>query len=317
MQDAPLYSDLADGPEGGSAYWLTASDGVRLRIGVWDKGEHGTVFMFPGRTEYVEKYGRAAEDLRQRGFASLAVDWRGQGIADRILEKPLVGHIDKFSNFQNDVAEVVKAAEALKLPKPYFLLAHSMGGCIGLRSLTENLPVAAAAFSAPMWNINLPPVKRPLAHTAWFTSKVFGLSHVYAPDTTGDNIYVLTENFEDNELTHNREMWGFMRSHAEARPELHIGGPSMNWVGEALKECQALAALPAPDVPAITFLGDKESIVCKAAIERQMARWPDGQLVNLDDCRHEPLMESPELQADVFNRIAAFFRANASRQNTA
>ena len=127
LADAPLHADLAEGPPGGRAFWLTASDGVRIRIGHWPGAEGpagGTVFMFPGRTEYVEKYGRLAGDLRARGFGTVAVDWRGQGLADRLLPDPLVGHVARFSDYQHDVRAVVAAAETLALPKPWFLLAH-------------------------------------------------------------------------------------------------------------------------------------------------------------------------------------------------
>jgi lysophospholipase len=76
LDNAPLYSDVAEGPEGGKAYWVTARDGVRLRVAAWAKGTKGTVLLMPGRTEYVEKYGRIAGDLAAEGFAMMAIDWR-------------------------------------------------------------------------------------------------------------------------------------------------------------------------------------------------------------------------------------------------
>jgi len=53
-------------------------------VGHWT-GQHvkGTVLLFPGRTEYIEKYGPAAADFLARGFATVVIDWRGQGLADR------------------------------------------------------------------------------------------------------------------------------------------------------------------------------------------------------------------------------------------
>ena len=60
---APFHADLAEGPAGGHALWVNTSDGVRIRIGLWPAGEKGTVLLLPGRTEYIEKYGRAAADL--------------------------------------------------------------------------------------------------------------------------------------------------------------------------------------------------------------------------------------------------------------
>jgi len=152
LTPAPLFTDIHPGPEGGMAHWVETSDGKRIRVGHWPvSGAKGTVLLFPGRTEYIEKYGPAASDLAARGLGTIAIDWRGQGLADRLLDDPRVGHVDAFSDYQKDVAAMLRAARALSLPRPFYLLAHSMGGCIGLRAVIEGLPVQAAAFTGPMW----------------------------------------------------------------------------------------------------------------------------------------------------------------------
>ena len=81
MEPAPFLSDIAEGPEGGRAYWLRAADETRIRVGVWPEGPKGTILMFPGRTEYIEKYGRVAAEFAARGYGMVAVDWRGCGVA--------------------------------------------------------------------------------------------------------------------------------------------------------------------------------------------------------------------------------------------
>ena len=55
------------------------------------------------------------------------------------------------------------APRAAACPNPAIMIAHSMGGCIGLRSLMRGLPFKAAAFSAPMWGILMAAWMRPLA----------------------------------------------------------------------------------------------------------------------------------------------------------
>lgn len=104
------------------------------------------MLLFPGRTEYVEKYGPAAGELAARGYATLTVDWRGQGLADRPLKDANTGHVARFSDYQKDIAALLDHAVREKLPKPWFLLTHSMGGAIGLRALYNALPVKAVAF---------------------------------------------------------------------------------------------------------------------------------------------------------------------------
>jgi lysophospholipase len=60
---APYFDAIAHGPEGSSAYWVEATDGIRLRVGVFptQKQARGTILLFPGRTEYIEKYGKTAK----------------------------------------------------------------------------------------------------------------------------------------------------------------------------------------------------------------------------------------------------------------
>ena len=127
LEPAPLHTDIHPGPDGGKAYWAETPDGKKIRLGVWEvQAARGTVLIFPGRTEYIEKYGSTAAEFAKRGLASLAVDWRGQGLADRMLDDPLVGHVDHFTDYQKDVAAAMRAARELNLPRPYFLMAHSI-----------------------------------------------------------------------------------------------------------------------------------------------------------------------------------------------
>lgn len=306
LADAPLRDDLAEGPPGGRAWWLTASDGVRIRIGAWP-GAGGTVFMFPGRTEYVEKYGRLAGDLRARGYGMLAIDWRGQGLADRLLPDPLVGHVTRFSDYQRDVAAVVAAASGLALPKPWFLIAHSMGGCIGLRALLNQMPVQAAAFSAPMWGIGIKPHLRPGAWVVSTLAPLLGKGSAYAPGT-GPGTYVLATPFADNTLTTDPDMYAYMQRQVRGCPALALGGPSMAWLNEALREMRRLRAGPLPVVPTLVGLGRLERVVDPVAVRAVMARWTAAELLEFDGAEHELVMEQPATRKRFIDAAAALFR---------
>jgi len=303
---APFFADLADGPAGGRAVWLTASDGVRIRAGLWSGGTQGTVFLFPGRTEYIEKYGRAAADLLARGYSTLSVDWRGQGLADRAYADRLVGHVGHFSEFQRDVDALLAFADSEGLPRPYYLLCHSMGGCIGLRALMRGLPFRAAAFSAPMWGISMAAWMRPFAHILGRLAGPLGQAHRYAP-STGGQTYVLSVPFQGNVLTTDPDMWDYMRRQVAAQPDLALGGPSLGWLNAALQECGTLAALPSPPVPAITALGSAEKVVDIAPVNLRMAAWPGGRLDLYPGAEHEVPMETPAHRARFYDESARLF----------
>ena len=311
LTPAPFFEDVAGGPAGGQAHWVQTSDGIRIRVGHWRPAQvtGGTVMMFPGRTEYIEKYGDAAREFVGRGFAFLAVDWRGQGLADRLLPDPRVGHVEKFPDYQKDVAAVMQLAKELDLPKPWYVIGHSMGGAIGLRAVIERGGFSACAFTGPMWGIFFSPVMKPLSQITAYWGPRFGFGHKTPPTTSLDS-YVATQPFEGNVLTRDPDMYRMMKDQLAAHPELALGAPSTIWLREALDECKWLMSQPAPDLPCLTFMGGHEQIVDRKAIRKRMANWPKGQLVEIPDGEHEVLMEGPEVRGKVYQQISDLFQAN-------
>lgn len=308
MDEAPLFHDLADGPPGGRAFWFRADDGPRLRAAFWRGGDAGTVILIPGRTEYIEKYGRAAADLAQRRFSTLCIDNRGQGLADRLTGNPMMGHVGRFADYQRDLAALLVLAEKLDVPRPLFLIAHSMGGAIGLRAVLERYPVRAAVFSAPMWGIAMAPLLRPVARVVGPVARAAGLGLRYAPSTSPVP-YVLSAPFEGNTLTTDRAMWDWMVGHLHAQPGLQLAGPSLQWLDEALAECRWLQGQPLPDLPCLTVIGGNERIVETGAVRGIMARWPGGRLEMVPGAEHELMMETPARRAAFFDAAAALFAA--------
>ena len=312
MDSAPFFQDITNGPKGGQAWWIKARDGVRLRVALWPhKKAKGTVLLFPGRTEYIEKYGITARDLAACGYSTLVIDWRGQGLADRLTDNPMAGHVQNFTDYQMDVAAMLEAAEQLDLPKPYHLLAHSMGGCIALRSLHEGLPVQTATFSAPMFRIGMAAYMRPFAWIMSWGSRFLGLGAKIAPGTSSES-YVLVEPFETNMLTNDRDMYQYLIDQTRAQPGLGLAGPSLRWLYTSLVETRALARMSSPDVPCLTVMGSDEEIVDIPAITTRMARWPGSRLEIIEGGKHELLMDTPETRARVMALICGHMAAQHS-----
>lgn len=305
---APLLP--CDGPAGGAAFWLSAADGVRLRVGLWPvpaSGGRGTVLIAPGRTEYIEKYGLTAAALARAGWGALVVDWRGQGLAARGLADARVGHVGDFAEYQRDLAAVLDFAAGRGLgPMPW--LAHSMGGCIALRALTGGARPPAVAFSAPMWGLNQPWRMRLAIRVMAALARPLGRGGAYLP-TTGPDYGLPAMAFEDNVLTRDRLMFARMK-HQIADPRLALGGPSLRWGAAALAETAALARAPAPPVPALIGLGGNERIVSPAAIRRRAAAWPGAELAEYPGAEHELLMERPAVRDGFLARALALFARN-------
>lgn len=306
MDPAPLYDKNAEAPPGGSACWVEAADKVRLRVAFWNKGAKGTVLIFPGRAEFIEKYGRTVRDFQDRGYATAVVDWRGQGLSDRLVPNRKLGHVDLFVDFQNDVEVMTTVLETEGLPKPYFLCAHSMGGTIGLRALQNGLDVKRTVFSAPMWGLTIEPMWRPLVQAMAMGSKTVGLGEEFAPGT-GPLNYLQTNEFSDNVLTSSQESWDHLVRLVCAHPGLEIGGPSIHWLYEALNETRELAGMTPPDHEALCLIGSDEKVVHKQDVLGYMEKWPNGHVGIVTGARHEILMETPEIRKRSLDMIDAFY----------
>lgn len=300
MQSAPFRQLPGDQLPPASAFWVKADDGIRLRMGLWQAIDaadrvRGTVLLFPGRTEYIEKYNALAADLNAAGYFVLGIDWRGQGMSDRLQVNARLGHVAAFADYQRDVVEMVLAGVELDLPRPWHLLGHSMGGCIGLGALYGDLPVERAVFSAPMWGIELGQLPHRIVIGVSALAGRLGHGDRLARQSGTENAYLLDEPFNNNLLTSNVDSWARMLREAAAWPELTLGGVSYSWLFAALAECRRLSILPPPDrIPMMVAVGTNERIVRPQAIRARADAWPGAHLVEIDGAQHELMMETPE-----------------------
>ncbi len=307
METAPLYEDVADAPEGGRAFFVRAADGTRIRFALWNGGTKGLAVVFPGRTEGLEKYGRMARQLLARGFSVAIIDWRGQGLSDRLNNSTAVGHVDDFADYQDDLAAVLAHAEIEAVCGPRIMFAHSMGGCIGLRALLTGDAFKAAVFSAPMWGLNLPGPNKFLAPLLANTGVALGLGKKnLAGQPTG--FYLTREPFEGNNLTHDQGYWDYMREQIIKYPALALGTPSFKWLKGALGEFKYFDTVEMPTIPCLIFVGGDESVVSPAAIRKSSSRFANGTLVEIDGARHEVWMETPDRQAQSWAAIDTFLK---------
>ena len=128
---------------------LKTPDGVSLRFARFapPPGRRGTVCIFPGRTEWIEKYFETARDLRNRGFAVAILDWRGQGLSDRALGDRLKGYVGSFSEFDTDLETFMRQVVLPDCPPPIFALGHSMGATVLIRAVPAANAGSTGSFS--------------------------------------------------------------------------------------------------------------------------------------------------------------------------
>ena len=101
---------------------IKTPDGAELRFARWapPAGRKGTVCVFTGRSEQIEKYFETVRDLRDRGFAVAMIDWRGQGHSSRRLRDPRKGYVRDFSDYRSGRRNLRAAGGAAGLPAAVF-----------------------------------------------------------------------------------------------------------------------------------------------------------------------------------------------------
>ena len=307
METAPFYNDIVSDSCDVQAYWLLTKDKVRIRVALWHRGEKGTVFILTGRTEYIEKYAAIARLFATNGYAVVIHDWRGQGLSDRLLQNSNIGHVEKFSDYQLDLDEVIETAVSLSLPRPYFQVSHSMGSCIGLRTIHQKQIFKSSVFTGPMWKLH---GKSRMFAAKFITSLAIslGLGERLIVGANERN-YLHLSTPEKNSLTSDPTIFLFLKSQIEAHPELNIGGPSWRWLWAAIRECDYLLSLPPPDAKALVILGTKEVLVDVNTIISYCQDWNKVKLEIIPETKHEVLMESKESRDFALNQIFTFLES--------
>lgn len=288
-------------PAGGEAKWLVAEDDARLRVFTWPGADEarGTVFLFGGRTEFVEKYFEVAGDLLARGFAVVSFDWRGQGLSERMLADGRKGHIGDFATFGSDLALLMKEV-APAFPRPWAALSHSMGGQVLIRAAHDRPDwFSRLVFSAPMLGLRFGTAYLEQSVRALAASlNAVGLGARYVPGGTpraADEIP-----FEQNILTCDERRYTLLQSLIRAEPRLGLGSATVGWLRAAFRSMDMTSRpdyLAAVAAPILICEAARDMLIEPASLEHAIAHLPAGELVTIPDSKHEILIERDETRA--------------------
>ncbi len=307
-------------PPGAKLLSVVTRDGRRLRAASFaPPGEaRGTVAVFQGRAEFIEKYFETIGDLLARGFHVVTLDWRGQGGSERELANPRKGHIDDFSFYQRDLEAFIAQVLAPSHKEPWFALAHSMGGSILLeRAHSRNTPFQRMVLTAPMIEVaglRFPGVPRTLADAL----DMLGLGAMYVPG--GKDASLLDTPFEGNKLTTDRARFARNAGVLAAAPELAIGDPTIGWANAAFRQMQRFTL---PDyagrsrTPTLFVASGRDEIVANRPMERFAQRIDLASLVVIPGARHEILLERDELREQFWAAFDAFIPGTAKEESRA
>jgi lysophospholipase len=288
---------------------LKTPDGVSLRFARWapPPGRKGTVCLFQGRAEFIEKYFETVRDLRARGFAVATLDWRGQGLSDRALRNSRKGYVRDFARYDVDLDTFIREVVLPDCPPPFFALAHSMGASILLRAAYQGHRwFDRTVLLAPM--IALPGMRRSALTRAGVKAlRLIGLGGAYVPG--GDASVMMQRPFIGNLLTSDPVRYARNMAVVEAEPALAIGWPTVGWTDAAFTAMRQLSDPSFPTKirqPMLVIAAGHDQIVSTPAIDEFAIRLRAGSHLIVPGSRHELLMEQDRFRMQALAAFDAF-----------
>jgi lysophospholipase len=290
--------------------YISAADGTRLRVGVFEpeKKSRRVCVLLSGHSEFIEKYMEVTAELNARGLVVVSFDWRGQGGSARPLANAMKSHVGDFAEYDDDLKSVVEQVVAPFTPATPILLAHSMGGAVGLRALHDRPEMfRAAVLSSPLLEISTRGYPGFIARSAAALQSWAGRGKNFAWGQRRRD--PLKDDFSTQLCTSDPERFARTQDFLRSYPAIRLGGPTWSWLhaayrsGRKLKQAGYAEAIAAP----VLVLGaGRDRIVKLDETRRFAARLPRGHYVELEDSEHEILMERDAIRARFWQEFDRF-----------
>ncbi len=300
-------------PVGAVVSWITTADGLNLRAARWSCGAEarGCVTIVHGRGEFIEKYFEIVGELLARGFDVVSLDWRGQGLSDRLLADRLKGHVPDFSLFEDDLDALRRQVLEPFCPKPWLALGHSMGGAVLISQAgAGRSPFARIVVCAPMIRIALPHLRA--VHATVASLEAMGLGRFCIPERgapSPSDIAKVLGPFDGNRVTGDARRFARAGAILRAQPLPAIGDPTVSWLSAALRLTRRFEE---PDfakrtpTPILIVAAGADRIADTPAAERFARRLKAGAAITLTDSRHEIMMERDAIREQFWAAFDAF-----------
>jgi lysophospholipase len=295
--------------------YLKTPDGVAIRYARWQPpaGRRGTVCILQGRGEWIEKYFETVRDLRARGFAVATLDWRGQGLSDRMLSDRHKGYVRSFSDYDNDLETFMREVVLPDCPPPLFALGHSTGATILIRAAHRGHRwFDRMVLIAPL--IGLAGAgATPTASTIVRVLRLTGFGSMYVPGAAA--AATETRPFATNIVTSDPVRYARNAAVLEAEPMLAIGRPTVAWVDAAFRAMRTMGERSYPArirQPILMVSAGLDVVVSNAAIEEFATYLRTGSHLEVVGSKHELLMEQDRYRSQFWAAFDAFVPGGGS-----
>lgn len=290
----------------GSSGFFKGQENIKIFYKIFNQkklSDSPAIVISPGRTEAAIKYKELIFDLYGNGYSVYIFDHRGQGQSGRMTDDPDMGYVEDFQFYIDDMQTFYLNYIKPKNHSKYFLLAHSMGGAIGMTYL-EQYPKTfdAAAFSSPMLGLKTGTCSGAKLLEPKKTAYGLGQGKYSEKD----------EVFKNNTLTTSIVRFERMVEAFNVLPEARLGGASYHWVVESCNQFKYIFDnIELINTPLIIFSAEKEKIVSTKShrhfIKNAQAKNKECNLYEIKGAKHELLIEQDMARTETLEIMLSFF----------
>jgi lysophospholipase len=294
---------------------IKTPDGVSLRYARWlpPAGRRGTVCIFQGRSEWIEKYFETVRDLRARGFAVATLDWRGQGLSDRALSDRRKGYVGDFSEYDTDLETFMREIVLPDCPPPIFAMGHSTGASVLIRAAYRGRRwFDRMVLTAPLIALTGLGYSMGTATMLLRAMRLAGFGSMYVPKYQAGVMQLRP--FVGNILTSDPVRYARNAAILEAEPALAVGGPTVAWSDAAFRSMNAMRErgyAARIRQPMLIIAAGNDAVVSNAAIEDFSSGLRAGSHLVVVGSQHELLMEQDRYRTQFWAAFDAFVPGTA------
>ncbi|MDZ7626875.1 MAG: alpha/beta hydrolase [Parvularculaceae bacterium] len=280
------------------------------------RNHRATVVLMAGRSEFIEKYFEVVQDLHRRGLSVAMMDWRGQGLSERLLPVREKGHIRDFGVFRSDLQKFTNEVVQRRFVGPYVLMTHSMGGAPALQMLADGDDTwCCAVLCAPMTALFDELAKRVGVRLLGEAATRLGLARYAIP-----GVKEYSMDFEGNVLTSDPTRHRRFQELQAAAPNATIREPTYGWMRaatEAMDDLHRKNRFAKLRVPVLIV-----SAACDKLVRSSDHIWlgkqsPLIEVVTINGALHEIMMERDEIRDQYWKAFDAFVEPKLLIQKSA
>ena len=308
-EPAMLYElETNAAPANIAAFHLQTRDGKRIRYARCKTGIvpcKGTIIIFAGRNECIEKYFETIGDFTKSAFDTVVFDWRGQGDSEHLIPDRHRGYVRHFSDYRLDVEAIFDQVVLPDCRPPFFVVAHSMGCLIALDAAPLlKSRVDRMVLCGPFLGIRKQPFS---TSAAWWISRgliAIGLGRMYFGG--GPRV---RQPFEVNKVTGDAARYARNQSLYDRHPHLALGGPTARWVNtsiSAIRKLKQRGSSLAYRIPALVLIAAKDQVVPRDAIDEAVRFLPAAYSIIIENAAHEMLQDRDVIREQALAAIFAF-----------